>query len=241
MAKSEAEKAYEAAKKKLAEMRVLRHQGKFGEELIELRKLLKEIFEVYEPWSDIIHGDIIHEQGVVHQNLRDYPLALDCLWSAAKLRSRLYYPIDLFYTLHQIVMCKLARGDAVMDISEDIVRVREIYESAHDYAVAIEDFQACGYTTHNFAFYYQIEELYDAALLYYSISEEFMKKAKDSRGLALSCLRQAQCYRESYEYSQALGCLDEAEKIFRELGDEKRLVEVQETRKAVKKLEEMIK
>jgi len=241
MVKSKVIEAYENANQRLADMRDLRHQGKISEELIELRELLIEIFKVYEPWSDIIHSDIIHEFGVAHQNRGDYSLALDYLWSAAKLRRRLYHPIDLFYTLHQIVMCKLARGDAVEAISEDIARARKSYEFAVAYAEAKYDYRGLGYIHHNYAFYYQVEGKYGNALLYYSVGEEFMSKADDSRGQALICLRQAQCFKETREFSQAFDCLNTAEKIFREIGDEKRLKEIEETRKDVKKAQEMVR
>ena len=241
MVKSKVTEAYEEAKEELARMRDLRHQGKIGEELIGLRELLKEISKVNEPWSDIVHGDVIHEFGVAHQNLGDYPLALDCLWSAVNLRRRLYYPIDLFYTLHQIVMCELARGDAVVDISEDIERAKEEFEFAFDYAVATRSYTDCAYIRHNKAFYYQLHEEWEDALLHYSESEDVFIKAGSIRGKALSCFRQAQCYKETRKFSQAFDCLDTAEKIFREIGDEKRLKEIEETRKDVKKAQEMVR
>lgn len=240
MVKSKAIQDYENAKKKLEEMRILRRQGKAGEELLGLRKLLIDIFEVHEPWSDIIHGDIIHEFGVAHQNLGDYPQALDSLWSAAKLRSRIN-PIDLFYTLHQIVMCKLARGDSVENLSEDIKLVRKVFQLAYDHATGMKDFQACGYLSHNYAFYFQLENKWDEALLHYDESASFFMQAGYRKGKALSCLRQAQCFMETFKCPQAFECLDEAEEIFKKLGDEKRLKEVEKTREEVKKAQLMMR
>ncbi len=232
------EQEYKDAKEELKRMRKLRYQGKIGEELIELQKMLIGIFGVYSPWSDIIHGDILHEFGVAHQNLRDYSQALDSLWSAAKLRSRLRYPIDVFYTLHQIVMCEHARGDSVEDLTKDIKQARKAFQPALDYALVKEYHKDCGYILHNHAFYFQLEEKWEEALIHYSFSEEFFKKANNSRGIALSCLRQAQCYLHTNEYSQARGCLDDAEKIFKENGDKKRLEEVEKTRSEIKKVQE---
>lgn len=233
MTKDEAEQTYKNAEKKLARMRALRHEGKIGEELIELRKMLMKIFEVGDPWTDIIHDGILHEFGVAHQNLGDYPQALDYLWSAAILRKK--YPVDLFYTLHQIVMCKLARGDKSEDVAEDIVRARESYESAVAYAEKKYDYRDLGYMHHNYAIYFHRERKYDDALLYYSISEGFFSKTNDSRGQALSFLRQAQCFIKTGDSPEAEECLDFAKRVFSEIGDKKRLEEVKRTREEIKK------
>ena len=237
MVKSEAEKAYEDAKEILKRMRNLRYQGKIGEELIGLRELLKDIFEVYEPWSNIVHGDIVHEQGVAHQNLGDYPQALDCLWSAANLRKGLKYSIDLFYTLHQIVMCKLARGDSVWDVKEDIQQARKVFQFAYEHATGMKDFQARGYISHNYAFYFQLAREFENALEWYHESEKDFELIGDVRGKALSFLRQAQCCKEIDGFGIALTYLDKVEGIFKKLGDEKRLNEIEKTRAEIKKVQ----
>lgn len=205
-----------------------RYQGKYSEALDKFDSAIKGLAASDEEWARLIIGEAMHQLGVTLQNIgKDFKAALSCLWSTIAYRQLLRDSTGLGYTYFQIPMCRLASGEKIKDVMPDFMVAQHVMIATISLAAQKDDFKVLGDMWHNAGYISQIQESFEDAYAAYDKALMYRRKSEDERGRGLTLARLAECSLGLDRISMAKLEAHEALKIFRKIGDVKRITQAE--------------
>jgi len=228
----------EEFERKVKEATSLRYKGEYQKSLDEFDELIKELSTIGEDWARLIIGECIHQLGATFQNMgtslegelarfRHFSAAFSYLWIAFNYRKAIDDKIGTAYTAFQIPMCRLAKGDKKEDILPDFKMARKVIEGITQFSTMMKHPQVLGNMFQNLGYIHQQEGNIAAAFDTYLAALGWRGIAGDHRGRGLSLARLVECCLKKEEIGLAEKWAKEALQIFRDIGDNNRIKQVE--------------
>lgn len=233
---------HEDIKKRKEEILRLKRTGDAYNALAEIENLIEDLMFRTDIYARLTIGWLLHERGVAYQSLREnWEDAREWLSAAFAYRS-MFDSVGAAYTIFQIAMLEEAfPGDKkdkdiflyFLRAKPYIVQIKDILSSKVTLGKATDEEKLdLGNMLHNLAYIFQKEGDKKKAMRTYQAAFECRRQFGDKRGEALTLARMAEVednFQKANEY------LDQAEKIFQEIGDVNRLKQIKKTREEIQK------